>query len=176
MLRGSKMANVGRLDRSNFDVLLMLEEITHRLNNELMAAISVVSLAAERSTSDEVKAALDRVNHSLQSFARVQRALRSPDQDAPIDAAGYLRELCKEIAAAKLAPRGIELVLIEHPVMLRSVYCWLLGLIVSELISNSFRHAFSQKGDTIWVEVWRRGSLINCRVEDNGLVSASPVP
>lgn len=73
------MTDTSATDQSNFDAALMLQEITHRVNNELTAAICMVSLAAERSVSDEVKAELKGVNSRLESFARVQRALQFPD-------------------------------------------------------------------------------------------------
>jgi two-component sensor histidine kinase len=54
------------------------------------------------------------------------------------------------------------------PVRLSSLQCWRLGMIVSELITNSYRHAFGDSGGTIRVELERRGFRADCRVTDDG--------
>jgi two-component sensor histidine kinase len=46
--------------------------------------------------------------------------------------------------------------------------CWRLGLIVSELITNSTRHAFRDNRGLIRVELLPSASIIECRVTDNG--------
>ena len=51
--------------------------------------------------------------------------------------------------------------------------CWRLCLILSELITNSVRHAFGTPGGSISVEVRPSKSLVVCRVSDNGR-GASP--
>jgi two-component sensor histidine kinase len=64
--------------------------------------------------------------------------------------------------------RDIELVLVEYPLHMRSEQCWRLGMIVSELITNSARHAFGDRGGTIRVELSGSGPFAECCVTDNG--------
>jgi two-component sensor histidine kinase len=47
------------------DGALLMRELSHRINNEFTSAISVISLAAARSDSNEVKAALNDVSDRL---------------------------------------------------------------------------------------------------------------
>jgi two-component sensor histidine kinase len=47
------------------DGALLMRELSHRINNEFTSAISVISLAAARSDSNEVKAALNGVSDRL---------------------------------------------------------------------------------------------------------------
>jgi two-component sensor histidine kinase len=58
---------------------LLLDELTHRISNELTSAIGIVTAAAARSSAVEVKVALGRVRERLESWARVQLALQMPD-------------------------------------------------------------------------------------------------
>ena len=60
---------------------LLLDELTHRVSNELASAIGIVTAAAARSSATEVKVALGRVRERLESWARVQLALQMPDYD-----------------------------------------------------------------------------------------------
>jgi len=152
----------------DFGELLLLQEMAHRINNELTSTISIISCTAGRSTNCEVKAVLAEVTEHLYDHARVYRALQMPTANRPIDAAAYLRELCQSISRAKLQRNGIELVLVEYSLELSSRQCWRLGLIVSELITNAFRHAFAGRGGTIRVELKKRGTDVECRVADDG--------
>jgi two-component sensor histidine kinase len=149
---------------------LLLREMSHRINNEFASAIGMVSLAAARSPSGEVKAALNSVLEKLHSYAQVHRALEIPRTSSRIDASSYLSDLCRLITSSKLAYRNIELVFVERPpIQLTPEMCWKLGMVISELITNIVRHAFDERGGTIRVELKTRMGQIECRVSDNGV-------
>jgi two-component sensor histidine kinase len=147
---------------------LLLREFSHRINNEFASAIGMISVAAAHAGSGEAKAALDAVQHRLQNYALVQHALQMPEHSSRIDAALYLRQLCRAICGSKLNAKGIKLLLVERPFQMDAERCWRLGLIVSELITNSTRHAFGDNGGLIRVELLPSRSIIECRVTDNG--------
>ena len=150
---------------------LFLKEMMHRVSNEFASAVSIISVRAARSTHPEVKAALNETINLLVRFATVHRALQLPASDIIIDASVYLRELCFAISNAKLGPSGIQLILSDmEPLLLRADRCWTLGLIVSELITNAARHAFSISKGAIRIELVNSRSCIKCRVSDNGSV------
>jgi two-component sensor histidine kinase len=155
---------------------LLLQELTHRINNELASTIGFVRLTAAQSSSDDVRVALTGVVQHISEFARIYRALQMPVADGWTDAANYLRELCQSISRAKLQHRGIELVLVECPLLLSASRCWRLGMIVSELIANASRHAFGGGGGKIEVELINHGAFVECTVTDNGSGSANNRP
>src|SRR6202048_3485389 len=154
---------------------VLLQEITHRVNNEFASAIQVVSFAAAKSPDSNVKAALAGVMEQLHNYARVHRALQMPAGNDCIDASAYLRDLCGSISRSKLENRNIELVLVERPFQMSSERCWLLGMIVVELIINAVHHAFRQEGGTIRIECRASGEFVECRVSDNGSASTAHV-
>jgi two-component sensor histidine kinase len=159
---------IGSFHGNGSGEMLLVQEMAHRINNELTSTISFVSLTAARSDSGDVKVALAGVLEHLFDHARIYRALQMPTANRWIDAAAYLRELCQAISRSKLQHRGIELVLVERPLQLSATQCWRLGLIVSELITNSCRHAFAEGGGSIRIEFEKRGRRVECRVTDNG--------
>ncbi len=158
---------------SSTDVLL--REFTHRVKNEFASAIQVVSFAAEKSHDRNVKAALEGVMEKLHDYASVHRALQMPSGNDCIDAAAYLRDLCGSISRSKLENKNIELVLVDRPFRMSSERCWLLGMIVAELITNAARHAFDSNGGTVRVECRPSGEFVECRVSDNGSASTPDV-
>jgi two-component sensor histidine kinase len=147
---------------------LLVRELTHRINNEFASAIGLVSLIAARSASDEIKRALSDIMSLLHAYAGVHRALQIPAYSTVIDASAYIRVLCQSIRRARLDHRNIELALVEHPLQMGSERCWKLGMIVSELITNSARHAFDDRGGTIQIELSGSGPVAQCCVTDNG--------
>jgi two-component sensor histidine kinase len=155
---------------------LLLREYSHRINNEFASAISVVSIAAARSSNEQTKAALKAVETQLQSYAQVHHVLQMPEHSTRIDAGAYVRQLCRAISRSKLDAKGIELLFVERSLQMDSERCWRLGLIVSELITNSARHAFHDSGGTIRVELIPAASFVECKVTDNGMAAPNIRP
>jgi two-component sensor histidine kinase len=147
--------------------LLLVQELTHRFNNDLASLTSFVSLAAARSTHEEVKLALAGVLQRIFDLASIQRALRMPP-DQSLDCAKYLAELCRSISSAKLQYRAIRIEFIASPLILNSLDCWRVGMIVAELINNAARHAFDTGGGQIQVAMTDRQDCVEFTVADNG--------
>jgi two-component sensor histidine kinase len=155
---------------------MLLHELNHRVNNEFATAISVVSLAASCSDSNEVKAALSGVAELLHDYADAHRVLEMPEHDTVRDAEAYLRQLCLSVSRSYLRHRKIKLVLATEPLRLKADQCWRLGMIVYELIINSARHAFLADEGEIRVELSRAGAFVKCSVSDNGAAVAAIAP
>lgn len=155
---------------------LLLREFSHRINNELASAIGVVSVAASRCDSNEARAALAAVRDRLENFARVHHSLQMPEYTTTIDLAAYMHQLCRAISHSKLASKDIELSLSIHPLRMSSERCWLLGMIVFELITNASRHAFHDRAGSIGLEIRPAGKSIECCITDNGSSDADPSP
>ncbi|MCP2216055.1 sensor histidine kinase [Bradyrhizobium elkanii] len=148
---------------------LLLREFVHRMNNEFASAIGAVSVAECRCDSSEAKAVLASVRNRLTSHAYVQRSLQVPEYNTTIDLAPYLHQLCRAISESRLASAGIELSLSIFPVKMTSDRCWVLGLIVFELIANAARHAFGAGGGgEICLQLLSAGGSIACCITDNG--------
>ena len=158
-----------------FEARLLLREFSHRINNEFTSAIGVIAIAA-RSANDEAKVSLAAVEDQLQNCALVHHALQMPEYTSCIDAVAYFRELCRAISRSKLESKGIELRLVVRAFRMDSERCWLLGLIVSELITNSERHAFRNGRGLITVELLPSLSFVVCRVADNGTGEPNTYP
>ena len=155
---------------------LLVRELTHRMNNEFALMIGLISRVAAGSASAEVKDALSGVVNILHDYAGSHRALEIPTYSTVIDASHYIRALCQAIRRTKLDLRDIELVLVERSLHMRSEQCWRLGMIVSELITNSARHAFDDRGGTIRVELSGSGPFAECCVMDNGSTRGRHTP
>jgi two-component sensor histidine kinase len=156
---------------------VLLCELNHRINNEFTSIISIVSVAAARSRSNNVKLSLRRITDVLANYAAVHHALQMPNDDGcVVDAADYLRKLCGSIRRSKLERTKIHLVLTAPSLSLRSDQCWLLGLIVHELVTNAVRHAFAKGQGEIRVALSVKRGFIECKVLDNGAAEVGARP
>jgi two-component sensor histidine kinase len=155
---------------------LLIRELTHRIANEFASVANMLSLAALRTASPEAKSVLRAVQNRLDRYLEVHRALQMPIAGKVVDACAYLRELCRSISWSKLDSRSIDLVFTEQPLSLKPEQCWLLGMIVYELINNAARHAFDEAGGEIRVEIAQVGQYVECRVSDDGAASVSARP
>ncbi|GLR85251.1 sensor histidine kinase [Bradyrhizobium iriomotense] len=148
---------------------VLLKEMSHRIKNEYACVINTIWLRAQKSQSREVRNALSDVAALLMQLSDVHRALTFPDGRHPIEVCAYLQRLCGAVSAARLRDRNIKLLLVEsEPQFLSAETCWRLGLAVSELITNSCRHAFSRVGGIIRIELSKDGPMVTCCVCDNG--------
>lgn len=148
--------------------LLLVRELTHRVNNEFASAIQLASLTAARSRNRDVKLALAEVTERLHNYAKVHQALQVPANDDQVDGSEYLHHLCSTISRSKLDGLGIQLVLVEQSFQMSADRCWAVGMIVAELIANAARHGVEPDGGTIRVECFRYGGCVECRVSDTG--------
>jgi two-component sensor histidine kinase len=148
---------------------LLLQELTHRVDGELSAAISTLASAAALAQSDEARSTLVAVQTRLENFARVHQALQAPQLRTNVDGCAYLQQLCAAISLSRLECRGVELEVLDGVCQIDSEQCWRLGIIVAELVAIAARHSFVSSPGRISVAVSHRGALIGCRVEDNGI-------
>lgn len=169
-------ARVARPENGSVSDHLLLREFSHRINNELSSAISLISLAAKRSQNSEVQATLAAVQDRLQGYASVHHSLQMPECSTTVELTSYLQKLCKALCRSKLESRKIELALSLCPVWITSERCWLLGMIVFELITNSARHAFLSGTGKIDLELFTTSDMIACRISDNGVAHPGAVP
>ena len=147
----------------------LLDELNHRIKNELGSVINLVSFKAIWTDNVEVKEELSNVVDLLQEHVEVHSILTMPDRDALVDVGEQLRKLGLAMSRCKLDRMNIHLLLSTDTLPMESERCWRLALAVYELVTNALRHAcFDGRDGEIKIELMRAGSWVNCRVTDNG--------
>ena len=128
---------------------VLLQELQHRVANSLQIIASVLMQSARRVQSEETRTHLHDAHHRVMSIATLQKqlALKSTDK---VELSKYLKELCASIGASMIDDRErVSLVSTVDDTVTSANVSVSLGLIVTELVINSLKHAFpgrNQKG------------------------------
>jgi two-component sensor histidine kinase len=147
----------------------LLDELNHRIKNELASVINLVTFKAVWTGNIDAKEELSNVVDLLHQHVQVHSILTMPDRDALVDAGEQLRKLGLAMSRCKLDR-------MKHPppVVGRHVAAGIgamlaLALAIYELVTNAVRHAcFNGRDGEIKIRLMRAGSWVNCRVTDNG--------
>jgi len=147
----------------------LLNELNHRIKNELASVINLVSFKAIWTDNVDAKEELSNVVDLLHQHVEVHSILTMPDRDALVDAGEQLRKLGLAMSRCKLDRMNIHLLLSTDTLPLESERCWRLALAVYELVTNAVRHAcFDGRDGEIKIELMCTRSWVNCWVSDNG--------
>ena len=152
---------------------VLLEEVHHRVKNNLNVIKSLINLQ-ERNVSSKQEA-LDAFQESksrIQTIALVHELLYSTDDFSKINMKKYINDLTRMQHRIHEASTKIEWEVVSQEVKLdlnRAIPC---GLIINELITNSMKYAFQNKhSGEIRVELNRikNGKSLELIVADNGV-------
>jgi two-component sensor histidine kinase len=147
------------------------KEIHHRIKNNLQVISSLLDLEADKFTDESVIEAFKESQNRVISMALVHEELyRSQDMES-IDFSDYLIKLVNELSYSYVIEKeSLQIKTDVETVFLDMDTAIPLGMIVNELISNSFKHAFSprQKGE-IHVNLSLDKEKLTLVVGDNGI-------
>ncbi|PDW03626.1 sensor histidine kinase [Candidatus Viridilinea mediisalina] len=134
---------VNQLHASLAEKETLLKEIHHRVKNNLQVVISLLRLQARTLEDERAALALAESQQRIVTMALVHELLYREGDLANINAATYLQELAEQLVRIYgPAARRINLTISANQVSLNLDQAVPCGLIVNELLSNSFKYAF----------------------------------
>lgn len=152
---------------------VLLKEIHHRVKNNLQIINSLLSMQAEALGDARVKAAFSDSQNRIRAMALIHETLYSAGDLGRIDVRTYCERLTGALARGYgQTTQGVEVRLgIAHGLFLTLDAAVPCGLIINELVTNSFKYAFpGGRGGLISVGViCRDGRFWTICVGDNGV-------
>ncbi|AUB58253.1 hypothetical protein BK008_07955 [Methanobacterium sp. MZ-A1] len=160
-----------QINRSLDEKDLLLREIHHRVKNNMQIISSILNLQSFTVTDPELLDILKQNQNRIKSMAMIHEKLYQSPNLLQIDFSDYLNSLTADLVYTYLIKdRGIEIDLdLEKDIMLNIETSILCGLIYSELLSNSIKHAFPDIKGRIKVKLKRLDDYIMLNVSDNGI-------
>lgn len=150
----------------------LLQEIHHRVKNNMQVISSLINLQASSIEDEKVKEALIESQNRVYAMSALHEALYGSEHLAKIELEAYL----SRIVQALMKSYRIDLTKVQFDIESDDIHLDMesaspLGLTINELISNALKHAFpGDRTGEINIRAWRlEDKSIQLTVKDNGI-------
>jgi PAS domain S-box-containing protein len=150
----------------------LLKEVHHRVKNNMQVISSLLRLESSRVDDPATRRLATDMQNRISSMAVLHETLYRSGNFAQVDLSAYLRQLVGQLSRSLMrAPGQVQLALELSAISLdldQAIPC---GLIVNELVSNAFKHAFPEgRTGGIRVDLSPVGAgRLRLRVKDDGV-------
>ncbi len=149
---------------------LLLRELNHRVKNNLQVIASMLSLQSFQLEDQKAVEAVKEGQSRVEAMFLIHERLYRDDQVTHIDMEHYIKQLLSSISYSfGYTEKDAELktdVQVEPLVVDIAIP---LGLIINELITNAFKHAFKEvEKPGVWVNLRQDGEHLKLNILDNG--------
>ncbi len=150
---------------------VLLREIHHRVKNNLQIISGLLGKQARKSSDVAVRKLVKEGQERIQSMALIHQNLYESDQLSGIDIKSYLQELSQNIQKSQaVSPEQIQLNLDVDTENLDIDTAIPVGLILNELLTNSYKYAFpAQRKGRIKVDFKKKEDRYLLQVSDDGI-------
>ncbi len=128
----------------------LLKEVHHRVKNNLQVISGLLQLQEKKADSPAMSKVLEDSQRQIHSMALVHQMLYQQDKYSFIPMKNYLEKLVSQLISS-LPGQNIETEVEVTPMDLSIDVAIPLGLLLSELMTNTSKYAFGQDGGTIKV-------------------------
>jgi len=162
VLAGERIAN------SLAEKEVLLQEVHHRVKNNLQVICSLLDMASRRLHSDQDKELFQDVHSKIEGMSLIHTQLYQSERFDSIDMGQYVLALFAQLSKM-FGKSGVRLDLDAEKVFLpinRAIPC---GLVLNEILTNVFKHAYP--GDlfgTVRIRLGQADGQVRLRVADDG--------
>ena len=152
---------------------LLLNEIHHRVKNNLQMISSLLNLQSKYVTDQKAYEALQKGRDRVQSMAILHKNLYSERELGLVDMQKYFEDLTENVVKSyNPSEKKIELDIQTNSITMDLETVIPIGLIVNELVTNSLKHAFPDdeiQNPKIEIRLNKKTKEIELDVNDNGI-------
>lgn len=125
----------------------LLKEVNHRVKNSLQLVVSMLRLQAASVGNEEVSYRLGEAQARVNAIARAHERLYRTTDFTHLDVTSYLCEVCDDLDGPSVSCNG------PSGIMIATDRAIPLALLVSELVTNSLKHAYPGQSGSVQVTV-----------------------
>ena len=127
---------------------ILVREIHHRVKNNLQLVMSLLNLHARRIRDPRAEAAFADARSRINALATLHRRLYESENLQHVEVRWFLDDLCVELRRSGLpSNRDIELAVQAPDEVIGPEVAVPLGLLVTEAITNAYKHAFQGRSE-----------------------------
>jgi two-component sensor histidine kinase len=150
---------------------VLAEELQHRVRNNLQLVYGMLSKQLDDTPDTSGQRGIKAISRRVSTLAQVYDHLLGSEMTRTTDFGSYVRSLCLNLAEIQAAPGGgVTLTCDSDAIVLDLDVVTALGIVVAEVVTNSYDHAFpaGRKG-SISVSVRRAdGDAATMTIGDDG--------
>lgn len=152
------------------NIEFLMKELNHRVKNNLQIISSLLSMQAQNVSDKALKDTLNIAKNRILTISYIQNDLNA--QEGKIDISKFLEEFSLQVVALLSDEQSVKFKVkfnIE-PNCICDLNTTLLGLIVNELITNTYKYAFTTFSESNVLEVAcaKHDSSLLVSISDNG--------
>lgn len=157
------------INKQNEEKTVLLQEIHHRVKNNLQVIISLLRIQSEKLKSKEAIQSFNEAVNRILSMALIHQKMYEKDSLAKIELEDYLSSLIEDIIKSYDTDSSTDLTLSINQELLGPNSIVPFALIINELVSNSLKHAFNKKSGKITITVTPlKDDTFELKYSDNG--------
>jgi PAS domain S-box-containing protein len=151
---------------------VLLREIHHRVKNNMQVISSLISLSSDKVPDSSTQELLDELHRRINAMSVVHEQFYSAVDVANIDFSLYITQLTNNlIEEYQIQPEEILVEQASIPLLLDLDMAIPAGLIISELVSNSFKVFRKEKirKGILSISIYRsEDDIVTIKIHDNG--------
>ena len=162
---------VAEKDRLLEQKKVLAEELQHRVRNNLQLVYGMLSKQLDDTADKAGQRGIKAISRRVSTLAQVYDHLLGSEMTRTTDFGSYLRSLCLNLAEIQAAPEGsVTLTCDSDAIVLDLDVVTALGIVVAEVVTNSYDHAFpGGKNGSIVVSVRRvDNDIATMTISDDG--------
>ncbi|PKL15893.1 MAG: hypothetical protein CVV49_19080 [Spirochaetae bacterium HGW-Spirochaetae-5] len=150
---------------------LLLKEVHHRIKNNMSAVSALLYLQSESLKDSAAVSALDDARNRIMSMMLIYDKLYRTSDYTNVDLRGYISNLVDEISSTfRIDGRSISIVKEIGDFNMNSQMIFPIGIIINEIITNAFKHAFpGKRNGVIFISIQSYGHAMKLLVRDDGV-------
>lgn len=155
---------------------VLLQEVYHRVKNNLQMIISLLQMQINRTNKKVIKQALEESQARLKVLGILHEKLYKSKDFTAIDIRTYVEEIVQIIADINRSASKIAIKVNVDKMSLTMSQAMACGFIITELVANALKHAFAEKQSDAVIAVnlgLGAKNKIKLEVKDNGVGFAS---
>jgi two-component sensor histidine kinase/HAMP domain-containing protein len=161
-----------KLEEANERIHLLIKEMHHRVKNNLQVIASLLRLQSGTFTDERLQQAFDQSQNRVTSMALIHEKLYKGDELSMVEVGLYIHELFSELVRLNdVSDRITYNTDIDSGLAFDLNTMVPLGLLLNELITNSFKHAFKgrDEGHILLSIHQAEEQAFDLRYSDNGV-------
>jgi len=148
---------------------ILLQEIHHRVKNNLQLVSTLLSWQSEGVKNKKVLSIINEGQSRIQSMALIHECIYQSESLAYLDVKKYFEDLLNYLSTSYSNDKNIKVHSFIDNVSLDIDKMVPTGLMVNELVSNAFKYAFSHKNNgTVELSLKENNKMLTLTVSDDG--------